>query len=427
MYFYYLAIGSNIGDTVGNINKATTLLRQNNYIKILKIAPYYFNHPLLPKNADESYYKIFCNTAIEIETSLNPFDLLQFIKQIETKMKRKINHTFWSPRIIDIDILYCKKHTEEVKINTELLTIPHKELFNRAFVLDPLSQLNSTLKINNKSILKLSRKHYNHQSCVMGIVNITDNSFSKDGSLNIDKIKQKIQSLVNNAIPIIDIGCEATNPDATFLSYQEEIDRLRHIVEFIKEIKKTTFATKFSIDTYHPETAEYAIQNNFDIINDVNGFKNQKMWNLMQKYPNVETIIMHSLTPHSDKQVVIDKNKDIINLLNQWVIQITKEVKRNKIELNRIILDYGIGFGKTSFQSLQILKNINNIKNNNFRVLIGHSKKSFISLFSNSLANERTFETIGLSLKLQQKNIDIIRVHDAIETQKAILGFQSII
>ena len=62
MYFYYLAIGSNIGDTVGNINKAITLLRQNSYIKILKIAPYYFNHPLLPKNADESYYKIFFQT-----------------------------------------------------------------------------------------------------------------------------------------------------------------------------------------------------------------------------------------------------------------------------------------------------------------------------------------------------------------------------
>ena len=268
----------------------------------------------------------------------------------------------------------------------------------------------------------------------MAIVNITDNSFSGDGVVNAIDVENKIEKLVENAVPIIDIGCEATNKKARYLTYQEEIERLKiaNIPEIIKKVKKTTYSTRFSIDTYHPETAEFCLKNGFDIVNDVNGFKNERMWKLMEHFPQAECVIMHSLEPHASDKVV-DCDKNIVELLNTWTAIIKQKASKYGISQDRIILDYGIGFGKTAFQSLQILQQVNKIKSYNFRVLIGHSKKSFIELFAKSendktllKAENRVFETMGLSMALQQKGVDIIRVHNALELQRIVLAGLSI-
>ena len=401
MYKYYLALGSNLEETSKNIDIAVDKIKKQQQIKITKIAPYYFTNPLLPPNADESYYKIFCNTCIEIETMIEPIHLLKILQDIEIEMGRQKQHNYWS---------------------------------NRAFVLDPLSYINSTLKINSKSVIKTAKKHKNHQAVIMAIVNITDNSFSGDGVVNAIDVENKIEKLVKNAIPIIDIGCEATNKKARHLTYQEEIERLKtaNIFNIINKVKSKTNSTRFSIDTYHPETTEFCLKNGFDIINDVNGFKDERMWKLMQQFPQAECVIMHSLEPHSSDKVV-DCDKNVVNVLNTWTATIKQTASKYSISADRIILDYGIGFGKTSFQSLQILQQVNKIKSYNFRVLIGHSKKSFMSLFAKNendktllKAENRVFETLGLSIALQQKGVDILRVHDAIELQSIILTSLSV-
>ena len=425
MYKYYIAIGSNVGKIVANIDKSIRLIKNIKDINILKIAPYYFTPPLLPKNADESYYHVFCNTCIEINTTIEPIKLLSFLQDIEIKMGRKKQHDFWSPRIIDLDIICCFLDDKQVNIEDKILSIPHKEMFNRSFVLDPLSYLNSNLVVDGKSILNERTKLKNKQSVIMGIVNITNNSFSGDGTLDKKTIERKIKELVSNSIPIIDIGCEATNPKAQEIDENEEINRLQTVIDVINKIKKKTFSTKFSIDTYHPAVAEFAVKNGFDIINDVNGFKNERMWQIMQKYSNIEAVIMHSITPHANNYTM--KTNDIIADISKWVYDVEKQVEKHNIEKQRIILDYGIGFGKTAFQSLEILKNIDKIDCKNFRVLVGHSKKSFMSLFTDTKAKNRTFETIGSSIILQQKNVDIIRVHDAIELKKTFLGLQNVL
>lgn len=443
MYKYYLSIGSNVGNIVKNLDKAIEFIKKQDNVEIKKVAPYYFTPPLLPKNANESYYKIYCNTCIEIETIIEPKNLLFILKDIEHKIGRKSNYKIWSPRIIDIDILYCEKNGKFFKVSIDKiecdknnflfrnknvknnLIIPHREIFNRSFVLDPLSYLNSNLKINNKSVLCEAKNKKHHQSIIMGIVNLTDNSFSGDGILDKNKIEKKIKTLARKTISIIDIGCEATNKKSKKIDVKEENERLQNVFDLIKDIKKNTYSIKFSIDTYNPETAENAIKNGFDIINDVNGFKNEKMWKLMQKYNNVEAIIMHSLTPHSKSDIVYNDDIDIIKQLNHWVEDIKTKAKEYNIDENRIIIDYGIGFGKTSFQSLTILQNIEKIDSQNFRVLIGHSNKSFMSLFTKASVKNRMFETIGGAISLQQKGVDIIRVHKAIELQKTMFGYMN--
>ena len=426
MYIYYLSIGSNIGNIKHNINICIDKISNVEGIKLLKVAPYYFTEPLLPQDADESYFKIYCNTCIKIETSIEPFDLLKITQNIETKLGREKEHKHWSPRVIDIDIIYCEKDGKQVSISSEKLTIPHKELFNRAFVINPLSYLNSGLIINGRNVLMEGKKHKDHQAVKMGIVNITHNSFTGDGLLanndkNLKKIKRKIKNFLDDAVAIIDIGCEATNPNAEYLTYQEEIERLKPVIEIINELrgkKEYKYSTRFSIDTYHPETAEFCIQNGFVIINDVNGFKDERMWKLMQKYSKIEAVIMHSLTPHADKNIVLDKNCNVIDVLNKWVDEIEELAKKYNISSDRIIVDYGIGFGKTAFQSWQILKNVDKINNHFFRVLIGHSKKSFMSLFDfegekiGNISKKRAVKTIELSIELEKKGVDVLRVHN---------------
>ena len=276
MYKYFLALGSNIGEIDKNIDNAIKQLKDIG-CKIIKIAPFYHTKPLLPQNADESYNKIFCNTAVEVETNFEPFEMLHKIKQIETIMGREPIHKLWSPRIIDIDILYCEKQGLPIIITTAELTIPHKELFNRAFVLDPLSHIAPNLSINRKNILTESKKQLLHQSAIMAIVNVNNNSFSGDGSIDANINENKFHSLAEQRVAFIDIGAESTNPKSSPISAEEELCRLKtaNIFNTIKKYK--TNGVKFSIDTYHPETAEFCIKNGFDVINDVNGFKNTRM------------------------------------------------------------------------------------------------------------------------------------------------------
>ena len=294
MYKYFLALGSNIGEIDKNIDNAIKQLK-NIGCKIIKIAPFYHTKPLLPPNADESYNKIFCNTAIEVEANLEPFEMLHQIKQIETEMGRNQNHALWSPRIIDIDILYCEKQGLPIIITTAELTIPHKELFNRAFVLDPLSHIAPNLSINGKNILTESKKQVLHQSVIMAIVNVNNNSFSGDGSIDANINENKIHSLVEQRVAFIDIGAESTNPKSLPISAEEELCRLKTADIFNIINKYKTNGVRFSIDTYHPETAEFCIKNGFDVINDVNGFKDERMWKIMQENSNIKAVIMHSI------------------------------------------------------------------------------------------------------------------------------------
>ena len=417
MYKYFLALGSNLGNINQNIDNAIKQLK-NIGCKIIKIAPFYHTKPLLPPNADESYNKIFCNTAIEVEANFEPFEMLHQIKQIETEMGRNPNHALWSPRIIDIDILYCEKQGLPIIITTAELTIPHKELFNRAFVLDPLSHIAPTLSVNGKNILTESKKQLLHQSATMAIINVNNNSFSGDGNIDANVNENKIHSLVQQRVAFIDIGAESTNPKSSPISAEEELNRLKtaNIFNTIKKYK--TNGVRFSIDTYHPETAEFCVKNGFDVINDVNGFKDERMWKIMQENSNIKAVIMHSIVPNGDKQHTIPEDLDVVDILNKWVIDVETKARQYKIDKSRIIIDYGIGFGKTAEQDWFIINNIDKIDNRGFRVLIGHSMKSFMKILGVATYEEKKQMTNKISMLLTSQGVDVLRIHTFIINEK---------
>ncbi len=131
--YIYLALGSNLGDRLKNIKNTISFLSNNN-IKILKISPIYTTPALLLKKSPDAWNIPYLNCVIKCDCDLEPIELLDIIKNIEAKLDRDFSKK-WSPREIDIDILLFRDRI----VDNERLTIPHKEMFNRSFVLDPLS------------------------------------------------------------------------------------------------------------------------------------------------------------------------------------------------------------------------------------------------------------------------------------------------
>ena len=131
----------------------------------------------------------------------------------------------------------------------------------------------------------------------------------------------------------------------------------------------------------------------------------------MQKNTKIEAVVMHSIVPNGDKKNVLPENANIIAILNEWVIDVEKKARENNIDKNRIIIDYGIGFGKTAEQDLFIINNIDKIDNRGFRVLIGHSMKSFTKTLGAKTDAERQDMTNKISSLLTKKGVDVLRLH----------------
>ncbi|WP_432663498.1 2-amino-4-hydroxy-6-hydroxymethyldihydropteridine diphosphokinase [Wukongibacter baidiensis] len=141
----YLGLGSNIGDTKENIDSAIDILKSHEKIEVTKVSSYYETEPVGYEDQDW-----FLNVVLEIDTTLKPYELLELCNLIEEKLKRK-RIVRWGPRTIDVDILLYEGFESE----DEKLTIPHPRMTERAFVMIPLNEITSEIKINDKSISEI--------------------------------------------------------------------------------------------------------------------------------------------------------------------------------------------------------------------------------------------------------------------------------
>lgn len=408
--FIYLALGSNLDNKIDNILKVIEGLKTYN-IKIIEISPIYETPALLLKNSPSDWNKTFQNCILKIDTNIEPLELLKICKKIESDLGRDFS-TKWAPRPIDIDIIFYKNQN----INFDNLQIPHKEIYNRSFVLDPLSFIYPE---KAKDYYKIG-----HQPLIMGILNITPDSFSDGGKYdNFEEFKKTFTLWEQNQVQIIDIGAESTRPGAEPLQAEEELKRLETVFDFVKNYEFNAIRPLLSIDTYHYKTAKKAIENGFDIVNDVSGLSDEKMVELAKGNENIKFVFMHNLGIPSDKSVVIPENKNVTEEVKIWLENKLNLLEKENIRKDQMIFDIGIGFGKTPSQSLQLLQNIKEFHKYGVKILVGHSRKSFMKIFSNAEAKDRDFETIAISLKLMQ-DVDVLRVHTPLEHKRAFMGFE---
>ena len=407
----FLGIGSNLEPRKKNITRA--LKELSSICSLEKISPVYETAALLPKKAPSSWNKPFFNMAAQVEFSGEPLLLLNHLKAIEKKLGRKKNEK-WAPRSIDLDILlYGDK-----KLSLPDLTIPHPEMEKRAFVLDPLKDI-------LPSFIPKARHHKNHAPLWMAIVNLTPDSFSDGGIFSDEKtFSTTMLHYESLGVAIVDLGAESTRPGAVNLTSEEEQNRLTPFLKQLYQLHKgKTLKPLISIDTRHVKTAETGLKLGADILNDVNGLKDPEMLSLL-KNSKAAYVLTHSLdVPVNPKNIL---KEDPIETLQNWLEEKLEILDKNHITWDRVFFDPGIGFGKDAFQSLRILKNLKAFQNCPVRILIGHSRKSFMKNFSPREAKLRDPETLGISFGLIQKGVDVLRVHNPEIHIRAFRGWSQV-
>ncbi|QDU08002.1 dihydropteroate synthase [Gimesia aquarii] len=257
---------------------------------------------------------------------------------------------------------------------------------------------------------------------LMGILNVTPDSFSDGGeAVKLETAVKKGLQLVKEGADILDIGGESTRPGAEPVSLDEELKR---VIPAIKALSVQTQAP-ISIDTTKAEVARQAIQAGATIINDISGFTFDQDMIPLAAETRAGLICMHIQgTPQT-----MQKNPEYQNVVTDikaWFGERLQLLFQAGIEQDRIVLDPGLGFGKTAEHNLDILSHIQDFKELGFPILIGHSRKRFLSKLLNRSVEERLAGTIGVSLALANQSVDILRIHDVAANRDALAAWDAI-
>jgi 2-amino-4-hydroxy-6-hydroxymethyldihydropteridine diphosphokinase/dihydropteroate synthase len=366
---------------------------------------------LLPEGAPADWNLPYLNLVVEGQVGVAAHEWLQHLNAIEREIGRR-EHSRWSPRPIDIDILLWGDDV----IATPSLHVPHPGLHRRAFFLTPLAHLQPDLRIPNlgtKTVLQWSRELPTHIPLWMGIINVTPDSFSDGGRYNRwETLEPQLTRMLTAGAHIIDLGAESTRPRATPLSAAEEWERLRAPLKAVLAYcRNLTLPPKISVDTRHAEVAEKALALGVDMINDVSGLTSPQMV-AVAKASGKEWVAMHQISIPADSAKTLNPAYDPCTQVAHWLQQSMARWEQVNLGFDRLFFDPGIGFGKNSLQSLILLRNMECFREYGLRLVVGHSRKSFLGDFSDAPPEHRDLETIGASLALCDKGVDVLRVHD---------------
>ena len=259
-----------------------------------------------------------------------------------------------------------------------------------------------------------------NQPSIMGILNLTPDSFSDGGKFNNKrKSKNQIYKMINSGANIIDVGGESTRPGSKTIPVKTEWKRIEHV---IRNFKKNYKNVSLSIDTRKSEIMIKGINFGVDLINDVSGFSYDKnSLSKLKKY-NVSKVVHHMLgTPKT-----MQKNPKYKNVLLDVYDFFEKHI--NESDNKKIILDPGIGFGKNLKHNLTLISKISLFHSLGFPILIGTSRKRFIGQISGKYDNkERIGGTLASILFLLSQGVQIFRVHNVNEVKQGILVFEKIL
>eukprot|EP01127_Copromyxa_protea_P019063 TRINITY_DN6105_c0_g1_i2.p1 TRINITY_DN6105_c0_g1~~TRINITY_DN6105_c0_g1_i2.p1 ORF type:complete len:526 (-),score=118.67 TRINITY_DN6105_c0_g1_i2:352-1929(-) len=438
----YLALGSNLGNRGLNLHLAIESLAK--FCTVKSVSHLYDTNPKYVTDQPK-----FLNCVVKVTTSLEPPELLEALKGIESDMKREKTMRN-GPRVIDLDILLYG--SRRVLLST--LVIPHPQMQERDFVMGPLLDIappnfvHPTLAKSLEEIwLNLNKcpdiipvwhcsspgrdtevvipYHQSSPSQVMGILNVTPDSFSDGGQYSandmpviIEQIKKMYTSVKKmGRILVLDIGGESTRPGATPVSAEEEASRVIPVVEALRKEEWFVNADDvlISVDTWKSEVADKAIAAGAHVINDVTAGRDPKMFEVAAKH-RVPLILMHSRgTPETMSELA-----DYVP--GKVVATVAEELKRNiqsALETGiypwHILVDVGIGFAKNMEQNLEILRDLSTWKAavGNYALVVGTSRKGFIGkLVQEQDPGRREFGTAATVTASIAGGAHLLRVHD---------------
>ena len=406
----YLGLGSNLGDRREHLSRAVHALEAHG-TAVARVSPVVESPALLPDSAPSEWNLPYLNLVLECTVRCSPEQLRVRIDAIQRDFGRH-GASRWSPRPIDIDILLWGRE----RIRTERLTIPHRDLTSRSFVLAPMTALAPRLTVpgtGERTILDWSIALDWHIPLWMGVVNVTPDSFS-DGGRFVDwtRVEPHVAAMVDAGVHILDVGGESTRPRATPVDPATEWSRVGPVLErLIERSVGQRLRPLLSLDTRHPEVAEKGLALGVDIINDVSGLTSPDMIALARGSGR-DWVAMHHVTVPADPEVTLPVDRDPFDAVERWLQQQMEAWDAQGLDLGRIIFDPGIGFGKNRLQSLRLLRRAGEFRRHGLRVLVGHSRKSFMRGFAGKSEADDDLATLGASLQLCTQGVDIIRVHN---------------
>ncbi len=424
-----LGLGSNLDTPLDYLREALRQIKKIEHVQVLAASSIYESDAQLPENAPAGWNLTYLNAVIlcQVNDQLQPLELLYALKKIEVKMGR-LQSERWAPRVIDIDIL----DWENTTLNEKELKLPHPRLVERPFALLPLLEVIPNYKVKNPPhwlndwVTEIPFGTQKSKTAfwprLVAVMNITTDSFSDGGLLlNSDSLLAHAEKILSDGAEIIDIGAESTRPQAAFVSNEVEFKNLKWGLDLLRPLrKKLNF--KVSLDCRRPEVVRQILESHrIDYLNDVSGFNSTDMQNLL-KSSKAQAFVMHSLSIPADPMNVLEDDENPFDVLEMWWKRKKSALLAAGIHSDRLIFDPGIGFGKTKRQCLYLLKNLSKLAEFKTDVLIGHSRKSFQTLYSDQEASRRDTETALVTKDLNKAYMQYLRVHD-VTSQKSALRY----
>ncbi len=310
----------------------------------------------------------------------------------------------------------------------EIFTRNKKNIKSKTVYLKDVQKLPKAVKgqvVQDIKKITLKREFVKKKShAIMGILNMTPDSFSDGGKFNsLKKATKRINDMKKGGADIIDIGGESTRPGSKIISQKNELQRVKKIVE---KFKKKFPQTLLSIDTRKSLVMDYSIKNKVDIINDISCFRFDPKTFYSVRNKNLWKIIHHMQGTPQNMQKNPKYNHVLLDIFDFFEAEIKKFI--NDKYKNKIILDPGIGFGKNLKHNLMILNKISIFHSLGFPILIGTSRKRFINQISGHYdTKERIGGTLSSITFSFSQGIKIFRVHNVEEVKQGLLVFETLL
>lgn len=376
-----IALGSNLGDRVGNIERAVRVLENHPECRLIDTSLLYETVPMYYENQPK-----FLNGACRIATSLPPEKLLDLTQTIEKEVGRdKGGVPIKGPRVIDLDIIFY----DTMALSTPRLTIPHEALLEREFVLRPLADilpeyahpkvrrtvrqllniLVSSPEYQPKQTLRVMPidKHDNlwswgSKTFVMGIINATPDSFSDPGdNIEVTSAVKTAKLMLKQGADVLDVGGMSTAPHAPEISEDEEVARVLPVIRAIRANQATSSAV-LSIDTFRSTVARASIEAGANIINDVTGGERDPAILEVARDLAAPIVLMHTRGDSKTmNSLATYSNNDIVDTVSKELEQRFDRALRMGVRRWNVILDPGIGFAKDQEGNLALLRGLSSI------------------------------------------------------------------
>lgn len=323
---------------------------------------------------------------------------------------------------------------EALRVGAELATpkdciLAKRDVYDCVLVgtleqLEKLCQKCTMQDFGLKSLAKNLEEHlrpFKSQPCLMGVINLTPDSFYPSSRCNTQQALEKIHTFLEQKVEYIDIGAASSRPHSAKIEAQEEIARLKEVCLEIKTQGLYKHA-QFSIDTYNTKTAAVALEHGFSVLNDVNGFRDASMY-LVAKHHQAQVILMHSCgVPMDMEHFSPSKNlwQDMETFFNTKITSLLEH------GIDHIILDVGFGFNKSTPENLALIQHLEHFLHFGYPLLVGASRKRSVGELCGHGVDGRLAGTLALHLSALQHGASILRVHDIVPHQDLIKIYQAL-